>query len=224
MLGIQSLLLEAVCWDKDRLGKDYLGEFDVALEDIFENGQIVQEVRQPMLVHERSTDSSQPKWYTLMSKRKSEKKKKGTAISGEVQMKFSMSDSSNPSATPQEILQKFLVMAAVSPSPERDDRNDFSRTNSDDVNEDEDNDDKDIETSDETEEPSNLDVSEKKNKKLRLKRLKRKTKARAYEFSGGTDVVGIVFVEICKITDLPPERNSKTLALDYQDLRLIDFQ
>ncbi|KAL8761703.1 MAG: hypothetical protein Q9184_002207 [Pyrenodesmia sp. 2 TL-2023] len=198
VVGIQSMLLEAVCWDKDRMGKDYLGEFDVALEDIFENCQIVQE----------------PKWYTLKSKRKSEKKKKGNAISGEVQMQFSLSDPSNPSATLQEILQKFQVMAAISPSPEADDSNDLSRSNSNDVNEDEDDDDKDLETSDETEEPGNLEVSEKKNKKLRLKRLKRKTKARAYEFSGGTDVVGIVFVEICKITDLPPERNMTRTSFD----------
>ncbi|KAI4201670.1 MAG: hypothetical protein LQ346_002121 [Caloplaca aetnensis] len=198
VVGIQTMLLEAVCWDKDRMGKDYLGEFDVALEDIFENGQIVQE----------------PKWYTLKSKRKSEKKKKETAISGEVQMQFSLSDPSNPSATPQEIMQKFLVMAAVSPGPEADDSNDYSRSNSNDLNEDEDDDDKDLETSDETEEPGNLDVSEKKTKKLRLKRLRRKTKARAYEFSGGTDVVGIVFVEICKITDLPPERNMTRTSFD----------
>lgn len=45
IVGAHSLLLEAICWDKDRIGKDYLGEFDVALEDIFSNGQIVQEVR-----------------------------------------------------------------------------------------------------------------------------------------------------------------------------------
>lgn len=44
VIGTQSLLLEAVCWDKDRMGKDYLGEFDVAVEDIFDNGQVVQEV------------------------------------------------------------------------------------------------------------------------------------------------------------------------------------
>ena len=42
--GVNSLLLEAVCWDRDRIGKDYLGEFDVALEDVFVNGQISQEV------------------------------------------------------------------------------------------------------------------------------------------------------------------------------------
>ena len=26
------------------MGKDYLGEFDVAIEDIFDNGQVTQEV------------------------------------------------------------------------------------------------------------------------------------------------------------------------------------
>ncbi|KAL9006837.1 MAG: hypothetical protein Q9188_000448 [Gyalolechia gomerana] len=196
--GIQSLLLEAVCWDKDRMGKDYLGEFDVALEDIFDNGQIAQE----------------PRWYTLKSKRKVEKKQKGTAISGEVQMQFTISDPSNPSATPREILQKFMSIAASSPSPESEDMNDFGRSESNDHNEDEDDDEKDLETSDETEDPGKLDVSEKKQKKLRLKRLKRKTKARAYEFTGGTDVVGIVFVEICKITDLPPERNMTRTSFD----------
>jgi phosphatidylserine decarboxylase len=40
-------LLECVCWDKDRFGKDYMGEFDLALEDIFADGQVVQEVRHP---------------------------------------------------------------------------------------------------------------------------------------------------------------------------------
>lgn len=37
-------LLEAICWDHDRFGKDYMGEFDIALEDLFTNGQVNQEV------------------------------------------------------------------------------------------------------------------------------------------------------------------------------------
>lgn len=37
---IHSLLLEVVCWDKDRFGKDYMGEFDVPLEDIFTQGTV----------------------------------------------------------------------------------------------------------------------------------------------------------------------------------------
>jgi len=43
--GLHSLLLEVVCWDKDRFGRrDYMGEFDVALENIFMNGAVAQEV------------------------------------------------------------------------------------------------------------------------------------------------------------------------------------
>ena len=37
-------LLEAICWDHDRFGTDYLGEFDIALEDIFADGQVNQQV------------------------------------------------------------------------------------------------------------------------------------------------------------------------------------
>lgn len=32
-------LLEFICWDHDRFGKDYLGEFDIALEDLFQEGE-----------------------------------------------------------------------------------------------------------------------------------------------------------------------------------------
>jgi phosphatidylserine decarboxylase len=45
VVGMPSTILEGVCWDKDRFGKDYMGEFDVMLEDIFSNGSITQEVR-----------------------------------------------------------------------------------------------------------------------------------------------------------------------------------
>lgn len=37
-------LLECVCWDHDRLGKDYMGEFDIPLEEIFTDGEIHQSV------------------------------------------------------------------------------------------------------------------------------------------------------------------------------------
>lgn len=38
-----------MCWDKDRFSKDYMGEFDVALEDIFTNGQTIQEASTVLL-------------------------------------------------------------------------------------------------------------------------------------------------------------------------------
>ena len=78
--------------------------------------------------------------------------------------------------------------------------------------EDDEDDDKMLETSDEADEtdsPAKPENAEKRKRKLRLKRLKRKAKARAYEFTGGTNLVGVVFLEVGKITDLPPERNSK---------------
>ena len=54
--GIESLLLEAHCWDKDRFGKDYMGEFDVALEEIFKNGQTTQEVGKRGHAHQNVAD------------------------------------------------------------------------------------------------------------------------------------------------------------------------
>lgn len=42
--GAHCLLLEAVCWDKDRFGKDYMGQFDVMLDEIFADGRLVQSV------------------------------------------------------------------------------------------------------------------------------------------------------------------------------------
>lgn len=48
-----------------------------------------------------------------------------------------------------------------------------------------------------------------KKKRRRLAGLKKKVKQRAYEFSGESDVAGVLFIEIQKVTDLPPERNSK---------------
>lgn len=44
IVGVQCLVLEVACWDKDRIGKDYMGEVDVPMEDIFSNGNTVQEV------------------------------------------------------------------------------------------------------------------------------------------------------------------------------------
>lgn len=42
------MLLEVVCWDKDRFGKDYMGEFDIALDELFADGQTDQEVSQTL--------------------------------------------------------------------------------------------------------------------------------------------------------------------------------
>lgn len=78
-------------------------------------------------------------------------------------------------------------------------------------------DDRDEETSDETDDPTKPEVVEKRRRRLRLARLRRKSlAARAYQFSGsGTGVQGIVFMEIVRVTDLPPEKNGKHHRVPY---------
>lgn len=161
------------------------------------------------------TDWKQPKWYTLESRRKGAKKR-GTTISGEVQLQFTLVDTVDPSTSSKDVLQRLAAMVAISPEDDEgddDDDEDLSRLDSidhDSADEDEDEiDSKNPETSDSTDDPMKPAKAEKRKRKLRLKRLKKRAKARAYEFTGGTDVVGIVFLEIGKITDLPPERNRK---------------
>ncbi|KAB8072630.1 putative phosphatidylserine decarboxylase Psd2 [Aspergillus leporis] len=182
-------LLECICWDHDRFGKDYMGEFDIALEEIFAEGQVDQ----------------QPKWYTLKSKRKPSKKKDND-ISGEILLQFSLVDTANPTAPPSEIYQKFRTLVGCG---EEDD--DYSQipTISDEA-------DRDEETSDEADDLGRPEVVEKRRRRLRLARLKRKSlAARAYQFSGaGNGVQGIVFIEIVKVTDLPPERNVTRTSFD----------
>ena len=137
-------------------------------------------------------------------------------------MQFTLIDTSDPSANSKDVLQKLAAVAVVSPIEDDDDFDDedISRLDSidpDSADEDEDGiDGKSPEISDETDDPAKPGKAEakaeKRKRKLRIKRLKKKAKARAYEFTGGTDVVGIVFLEIGKITDLPPERNSTFLS------------
>ena len=144
----------------------------------------------------------------MKSKRKGAKGK-GSAVSGEIQLQFTLADLSNQSATPQDILRKFKAIIAGTPEEEDEGDDDtalaeYAPRDSDDEDEDEDND---PDTSDETDDTSKPEVVEKRKRKLRLARLKKKSKARAYQFSGSGDVTGIAFLEIVKITDLPPERN-----------------
>lgn len=71
------------------------------------------------------------------------------------------------------------------------------------------------ETSDETDDPTKPEIVEKRRRRLRIARLKRKSlAARAYQFSGASNgVQGVIFLEINRITNLPPERNGKQYAI-----------
>jgi phosphatidylserine decarboxylase len=193
--GEQTLLLEACCWDKDRFGKDYMGEFDIILEDLFHNVQAEQG----------------PKWYPLESRRGGKKK---SVVTGEIQIQFSLADTSNPNATLQEMTQKFMAFTAQSPSPDDDDDDALLRAESAEADDQDDDD----ESSDEVlDESKKAEKKEKRRKKLRLARLQKKAnKMRTYEFSDKTEVAGVLFLEIVKIVDLPPEHNGNFYSFVLQ--------
>lgn len=123
-------------------------------------------------------------------------------VSGEVLLKFTVYDPLNPTATDQQLLQKFFGICALEPEEEDEDLDELERIDTADLD-----DEDEQEPSDETDDAK----KEKRKKRHRLARLKRKTKLRAYEFSGMSDVAGVLFLEIQRITDLPPERNSRLI-------------
>ncbi|GKT50933.1 phosphatidylserine decarboxylase proenzyme 2 [Colletotrichum spaethianum] len=216
----QCLLLDVICWDKDRFGKDYLGEFDLALEEIFAD----EKNEQP------------PKWYPLKSKRPG---KKTSVVSGEVMLQFTLFDQSNTAATREQIFEKFYALVSQLPAGSRQitptmtpliqpvqnmsvrsgatSSSPSSSSNQTDADQDEDDDD-DLDIEDDTpedEDPSKPEVAEKRKRRLRIKGLKKKKRDRAYEFNNsGSDVVGIIYLEVLNITDLPPEPNSTRLTFD----------
>lgn len=217
--GIENLLLEATCWDKDRFGKDYLGEFDLALEEIFNNDKDEQEAR----------------WIPLRSKRTGSK---DSVVSGEVLLQFNIFDATDNAATPAQVLEKLRTLArSVSDVPSRNvtptrtpilgprtsskgnaPGPDLQRSGTDNSQDDDEDYDEDVLDDDETpedEDPTKPEAIEKRKRRMRIKGLKRKKRKNPYEFvNGGSDVVGLVFLEIGSITDLPPESNFTKTSFD----------
>ncbi|KAI9669503.1 MAG: hypothetical protein M1829_005092 [Trizodia sp. TS-e1964] len=199
IVGSQSLLLECVCWDKDRFGKDYLGELNVHVEELFQGTEAKLE----------------PRWYALTSKRKN------AVISGEIQLQFSLSDPADPSATPSDLLRKFdqLWQSDISPDDADDDDDDDEIERLQNAGVDDGGAGSDV-TPDES---TKSETAEKKKRRLRLAALKKKKTARAYEFGNGSDCVGIIFLEIGKLTDLPPERNVTRTSFDMDPFVVVSL-
>lgn len=191
-----------------------MGEFDLALEEIFADEKTEQ----------------LPKWYGLKSKKPG---KKTSIVSGEVMLQCTLFDTTAKDATDAQIMEKLHLLAASlpeagsrsvtptltptfgassvgsSPSPP------LIRSPVEGSQDEEDDEILDDEEAPEDEDPSKPETAEKRKKRLRIKGLKRKKRRNPYEFvNGGSDVVGLVFLEICNITDLPPESNFTRTTFD----------
>lgn len=206
--SVNSLILDVICWDKDRFGKDYLGEFDLALEEIFQNEKPEQA----------------PKWYPLRSKRPG---KKTGVVSGEVLLQFSLFDSSDPDMPHHQVMNKFQTLARSVMIPSRTVAPpaasvaaplEAAQAAAGDGVTEEDAEEELSELDEETpeeEDAAKPETAEKRRRRLRIRGLKRKNRRNPYAFTnGGSDVVGIIFMEVCRITDLPPESNLTRTSFD----------
>ncbi len=132
-------------------------------------------------------------------------------MTGEILLEFSLHDPVHAAATPEHILQRLAGITLA--NSEVDDDDDPRLTQSDSIELEDEEDDEDDEARDgmigETEDVKKNETPEKTKRRLRLARLKKKAKQRAYEFSGLSELAGVLFLEITKIIDLPPERNSQ---------------
>jgi len=216
-----SCSLEVICWDKDRFGKDYLGEFGVDLTEVIRG-------------HRISLDDPQnePIWYALCSSSRRKSK-----ISGEIQLKFGLVEPTSAALSPEELatrwdiyMQSFLskssveaqlrnvpAMQSVGMVSDLDDANlavnlAQSRTMPD---EDE---------SDEAGEgePTSFETEQKKTRRLKLSNIRKKMKPFQLTPSSGS-VVGLIFMEIHSITDLPPEKNMTRLSFDVDPFVIVSF-
>lgn len=60
-------------------------------------------------------------------------------------------------------------------------------------------------------------------KKRTSRRAKRKKKPRSYEFNTQSNVVGVTFLDLVKVNDLPPERNVTRMGFDMDPFVVVTF-
>lgn len=149
-----------------------------------------------------------PRWFPLKSTQKK------AQISGEIQLQFSLTDSSDPATPAEQIFQKWqLWVGSFIGTPPSDEETLDRQLGEAGI----DLDDEEEESSDEADEAEpRSDEGSQVGKTAAIKSKKDKVKKKivqtAYEFTRASDVVGVVYLEISKITDLPPEHNSKYMS------------
>lgn len=140
-------------------------------------------------------------------------RKRAEVVSGEIQLTFQIIDSSNPSATSDDIMQKWLQwrggVALSSSSSDEDTLRALAEVASDD---------------DEDESPiDEVAGAVAASKKEKPKKSRKNKELRNYQLDRASEVVGVLFLEITKITDLPPEKNVTRTGFDMDPFVVVSL-
>ncbi|KAK7204113.1 phosphatidylserine decarboxylase-like protein [Myxozyma melibiosi] len=196
------LLIEGTVWDKDRFKKDYLGSFDISLPEHFgrgqENGLVVADI-----------PTNKPRWYDLYSA-----KTRKTYVKGSIFVKLALADTTDPTASNDVLLEKWnALLSKTGPAGSISDYESDGLASPN--NEDE---------SGVSENESARSKSRRQEKRReRRQRLKQRQLMNLYQRGGDSDLAGVVFFEIVKVTDLPPERNVTRTGFDMDPFVVVSL-
>ncbi|GAA6036505.1 hypothetical protein JCM8097_003538 [Rhodosporidiobolus ruineniae] len=96
--------IEIVCWDRDRVGSEYLGELSLGLEDWWGSMKEWKEGKPPVGFYD---DDNKPVWHTLRSSRSR------SAVSGELLVQVGFVPLNVPERTPLSSEQRERIFAAL---------------------------------------------------------------------------------------------------------------
>ncbi|GAA6012986.1 hypothetical protein JCM11491_000929 [Sporobolomyces phaffii] len=101
-LGLARERIEIVCWDRDRVGSEYMGEVSLGLEDWWEHEADDLEAEKPPVGF--SDEGNKPVWHTLRSSRSR------ASVSGEILVKVGFVPAGAPSTSPLAEADRFRIV------------------------------------------------------------------------------------------------------------------
>ncbi|KAK9367025.1 phosphatidylserine decarboxylase-domain-containing protein [Lipomyces kononenkoae] len=203
-------IIEGTLWDKDRFSKQYLGNFDISVVEKFSENE----------AKVIDNDENEPRWYSLYSARA-----KKTYVKGGVYIKLALVCPHDPGASNEVLLRKWQAIVFSNPDRETpsqslsDSENVFDYSGSS------------LENSEEESEAPSEAIADKESTYLTVPKTSRRRRLglrsrpsyKPYHVGSLADVVGVVFFEIVKVTDLPPERNVTRTGFDMDPFVVVSF-
>ncbi|KAK9450073.1 phosphatidylserine decarboxylase-domain-containing protein [Limtongia smithiae] len=184
-------------WDKDKFRKEYLGNFEISLINHFnsdENRTVV------------DSDDNRPQWYDLFSM-----KSKKSYVKGSIYIKLALVDPTDATASNESVLAKWESLSSMTPEFNEDLASEAGSESEIDSDA--------RQTSQLPEKPS--EEIQAKSRKSRI--LRRTRPSTPFQVGTGDATVGVIFLEVVKVVDLPPLGNALRTGFDMDPFVIVSF-